>query len=379
MLSKRRMISKLTAMVVSGCVLFWVSIVMLGCAFATLQPLEFGIEYNKNTRKLLENKVFQGGRHFVGIGHTFVKLPAHRMILAFTTWPQLGRGLAECTDDDSEEEEVENLCLEGVMADQEEIRNSYTQVYGPVSCRTNDGLKITVETAITFSLGIGRDDPEKDKEDDLYFPPPTTERLRKSLVWIYHVGGEEGWKQLVHQASKAVLRDEVSRHNASAFYQDRKRMGNLVTSRMMEHFETHLKMTVHALDMTSVLFPAEFEAAIQRTEIAKQRKFQATYEQETRIIESETLKAQSETRAGTLNETAARFAEAELLAKTITADIIQYKIGMQGEAFRSVKEIMGMEENQDLLNFMWLMSVGDHEGSQLTFDQTVPTSLLHSE
>jgi len=57
--------------------------------------------------------------------------------------------------------------------------------------------------------------------------------------------------------------------------------------------------------------------------------------------------------------------------------IIQYKIGMEGEGFKSAKQVMGLTENEDLLNFMWLMAVGGHEGSQLTFDQTVPQSLLH--
>lgn len=374
------MISKLSAAVVCVSVFLFVSVILLACAFQTLEPLEFGIEYNMNTRKLNEDRVLQGGRHFVGVGHTFIRFPAHRMILAFTSWPQLGKGQEECGNDDSEEDAVDSLCLEGVMFDQELIRRAYTQLYDPVACRTNDGLKITVEMSITYSLGLGRgDSAQKDGNDDenLYYPPPVPETLRKSLVWLFGVGGEEGWRDLAQQAAQAVIRDEVSRHNASAFFQDRQRIGNLVQDRMQGHFEKQLQMTVHHTDMTSVTYPAEFEDAIQRTEIAKQRKFQATYEQETRIIESETLRAQSEIRAGILNYTAGKKAEAEQLAKEITADIIQYKIGMSGEAYKEAKQTMGLSQNEDLLNFIWLMAVGGHEGSQLTFDQTVPESLLH--
>lgn len=38
-------------------------------------------------------------------------------------------------------------------------------------------------------------------------------------------------------------------------------------------------------------------------------------------------------------------------------------------------KITRFEDNEDLLTFMWLMSVTDAEGSYLTLDQSIPSGL----
>lgn len=56
-------------------VLYLVSIILVGCSFDTLGPLEAGIEFNTATKSINADQVFTSGRYFLGLGKAFLKFP----------------------------------------------------------------------------------------------------------------------------------------------------------------------------------------------------------------------------------------------------------------------------------------------------------------
>jgi len=73
------------------CILWWISVILFACAFSVLEPLEYGIEVNYNSYTVNYDKLHRGGRHFLGLGHAFIKYPANRVLLAYTEWQQIGQ------------------------------------------------------------------------------------------------------------------------------------------------------------------------------------------------------------------------------------------------------------------------------------------------
>lgn len=57
------------------CVLLLVSVILIAVSFSTLEPNEVGLDYNNNRKTVDSEKLWTGGRHFLGLGHGFVKYP----------------------------------------------------------------------------------------------------------------------------------------------------------------------------------------------------------------------------------------------------------------------------------------------------------------
>lgn len=438
--------------------MFWVVIILIACSIHTLEPLEFGIEMNKNTKTLLEDKVRQGGRHWLGLGHTFIRFPANRMILAYTDWPAVGSAQADCVEE-PEEEEVELKCSDGLLRDQDEITRRFVIKHKQIATRSRDGLKITVHGSMVFALGscplsaadvgltgpevtltgsalkaldnrlignsilsnmtVGSDvrlheelddngnggldlaewnryclgsahscPPGEGDEEDMYQPPKLSEQLKKSLVRLFRVAGDENWRNVISRIAEATIRDGVSKHVASEFYKNRNGIGQQVERELRCILSTS-EITVYDFDLLAVWYPQEFQEAIQETQIANQTIAEAEYRRKTQNIEAETNKLVNTIKAQTLNATANESALKEKVVKEYEARIIEYQIEQQGEALQTASDILGYSSaltsvggtnsKEDLLKFAWLMSLTNTDASQLTFEAPVPKELNWKE
>lgn len=132
------------------CTLLTVCIILFGCSFSVLEPLEFGIEYNLNSRQIDPNSIFQGGRHFLGLGHEFKVFPANRLVFSFMadSRPVGGSEDQDCdlADECETGEEDCKPCTAGQMPHDEKdlIGENFIVKDGPLSCRTFEGLIIEV-------------------------------------------------------------------------------------------------------------------------------------------------------------------------------------------------------------------------------------------
>eukprot|EP00003_Mantamonas_plastica_P024328 TRINITY_DN4512_c0_g1_i1.p1 TRINITY_DN4512_c0_g1~~TRINITY_DN4512_c0_g1_i1.p1 ORF type:complete len:510 (+),score=148.36 TRINITY_DN4512_c0_g1_i1:290-1819(+) len=74
------------------CFVLIISVVLFALSFQTLQPLELGLDYNGATVKIDESKVYTSGRHFLGLGHSFIKFPAKLVPFEYSNLANATRG-----------------------------------------------------------------------------------------------------------------------------------------------------------------------------------------------------------------------------------------------------------------------------------------------
>lgn len=280
-------------------ILFIPSIVLIACSVSLLEPLHYGIVVNMNTRQILgedtgiipgadmdplsgnvKPKVYQGGRHFLGLGREFVRLPAHRFLLTLSTWSQLGSGRnGDCDPDpltfpegsydepmDSDAEKG-TPCVEGVAPGGDETEDdekygmepdpgsggdiggavtgaylgggssefgvdlrNFVVKHAPLNCRTRDGLKVRIQLSVTASLGVV---PEASEEysrmvdggggapggGEAGAPNQPGPLLSASVLRLYKMAPRVAeWQRLAQNVASAAVRDEVSRHDANQYY-----------------------------------------------------------------------------------------------------------------------------------------------------------------
>lgn len=211
-----------------ACVFLWISIILFAVSFAVLEPHQFGIEVNGNSLQLNREVLFQGGRHFLGLGHSFYKLPANHVILSYSEYDKLGDTQKDgcLLDDECELQEGDcDYCLPGVPSSGTEeslVESQFLSQNPSLVCRTLEGLKVTVQAGIILKLGIYQETETETLQngDDLFYPPQPKLKLSQSLLGLFDAFGEEPL-ELAKIAAESAIRDEVSQHNVYDFYEKR--------------------------------------------------------------------------------------------------------------------------------------------------------------
>ena len=65
-------------------ILITISIILFASAFATIVPTYCGINFNSVTNDIDETRVYYEGRHWLGLGHTFIQYPMIWQIMDFS-------------------------------------------------------------------------------------------------------------------------------------------------------------------------------------------------------------------------------------------------------------------------------------------------------
>lgn len=81
------MVDEDKAKICAGCcgVLYLASIIMVGCAFSTLGPLDAGIEMNTATKSIDATRVYTSGRYFLGLGRAFLQFPRNFQTIEYSS------------------------------------------------------------------------------------------------------------------------------------------------------------------------------------------------------------------------------------------------------------------------------------------------------
>lgn len=61
------------------------SVIMVGCAFDTLDPLTAGVEYNTVSKQITADRVYTSGRYFLGLGRAFLEFPMNFQVIEYST------------------------------------------------------------------------------------------------------------------------------------------------------------------------------------------------------------------------------------------------------------------------------------------------------
>ena len=71
-----------------------ISGVLVGCSFSVLEYNEVGIDFDATSQSINEEKLFQNGRHFIGLAHSFFVYPTHLLTVEFAEDHSSGKQLS---------------------------------------------------------------------------------------------------------------------------------------------------------------------------------------------------------------------------------------------------------------------------------------------
>lgn len=73
-----------------GCgVIFLLSVILFAVSFDTLEPHYVAIKYNNNLKVIDNNRIYNNGRYFLGLGLSFIDFPIDCQIIDFRGWKAL--------------------------------------------------------------------------------------------------------------------------------------------------------------------------------------------------------------------------------------------------------------------------------------------------
>lgn len=165
-----------------GFVVILISCIMCCVAVHTCEKEAFCINKNGNSMQI-ENKLYSGGRYWIGAGHEMVNFSRRQYTLVMM--------------DDYSTSSTES---EGGF---------YSRKNWNVNGRSKDGLKIELGYALHFTVGTTHEEGDK-------------ELLFEELVSIYnHFGQKGGWRALVQRIALGAIKDVTTEYVAFDFFRIR--------------------------------------------------------------------------------------------------------------------------------------------------------------
>lgn len=282
------------------CVVVVALIILIILSFDTLEYQEMGLNYSWINQQV-EKKPFTSGRYYLGIGNHFIKFPAMVMNVYF-------------------------------------LNDLSSSTQGPaLKSRTKDGLNVDLEVSFQYRLELHK------------------------LYELYTTLGPDYEKTLVRMAIEQ-LTTAATMHNAHNFFNNRTTIGQEMHERLKTHFAEHACADVPFLQLRTVHLPAEFETAIQDTQVKQQDIQIASAEQSQNRVAYETRVLQAIQAVNVMNNQA--LAEAQATAAQNEAFCKQYEVttNLQAEALEQMKTAAKWDNTQ-LLSYMRLRAMREHPGA----------------
>lgn len=196
---------------------------------SVLEPWEFGLDYSIIT-KSVSDSAWPSGRHWIGIGHSFIKFPSV----------------------------VQNVQFSANGNGNKTLRS-----------RTADGLEVALELSFQYQLSVDQ------------------------LFDLYMMYGANFHDVFVRMAMD-LLTVAATKHQARAFFDNRTSIGADMEASLRKKFKEHAFCDVPLFQFQSVTLPKEFEGAIKQTQVAEQQIKRVYAEQHARVVEFETLVIQAQ-------------------------------------------------------------------------------------
>lgn len=180
------------------------------------EPTQMALDFDQIMLKIDEEKLWQNGRHFIGLGHEFIRFPR----------------------------------------EQQEIRFPDGGSYNSLTARTKDGLRIEMDISFQFTLLTQVD----------------------MIVELFYTWGM-AYNDAYSTIARSVLRDVAAEWYAYDFFANRtnveRQMFNDLSPALFD-----VAATLETLQLMDVRFPVQFDNMLQETEAVRQGIKRALFEQE---------------------------------------------------------------------------------------------------
>jgi len=276
---------------------------------------EQALNYSMLTRKA-ERQTYTAGRYWIGPFNYFIKFPVVLTTIQF-----------------SDAKMQTDLAQSG----EAELRS-----------RTKDGLDVFIELSFQYQVQTS------------------------SLYDLYtNLDGYPVYHDTYVRLAIDRLTEAATQFTANEFFIDRTRIGKEMEELLRQDFERRLYSTIFSFQLRSVGLPAEFEEAIQETEVMKQDLKVAMMEQNSTRVSLQTSLMQAERRTRVMANKASGQAQSIMLANT--ADISQFLSTQEKSADSYSGVLKSLDSNErEMLSYMQARVLRDHPGDKTMIGLQVP-------
>jgi len=293
---------KATVIIILAVILI-VSIILFSVSWATLEPTEYGFDYNSVTGTVDTSYVYTGGRYFLGLGHSFITFPKTTAVLEFST--------------------------------------NASALGDPVQTRSYDGVALTIEFSFLYQL----------REDD--------------LASVYNSFGQLYLDPLLKSAQSAVLAS-AGNWTAYSYWLNRSAVVASFQQAIEDTISGTYACDIVSFQLLSVSLPSQFEQSIIDTQVQEQLVIQTGYAQQVTAIQSQisNLWAQTNaTNAVTLANANATSITLVNLAQVQAYNFTQYR---QNEALLFLMTTLNMTTDE-LLAYLKARTISQKSGGKVVF------------
>jgi len=258
--------------------------------------LRIGLDYNTILQSI-SPEAWTTGRHWLGLGHRFVKFPSTVITVQFSHDAPGASG-------------------------------------GPLRSRTYDGLEVSLEISFQYQLA------------------------QSSLYQMYTTFGPE-YHNLFVKMGMDLLTVAATHHYARAFFVNRTMIGDRMEQSLRTHFRESAFVDVPLFQFQAVSLPGEFESAIKETQVAEQKIRNVQAQQKMRRVEFETEVIQAQRYVQVRSQQATAMAESIALKNNAAIASLNATQLCAAEAFQKILELFGGDSNK-LLKYMKVRAMRDH-------------------
>jgi len=283
------------------CIILFVGMCLFIASWAIVDPTYMGISRNKMTSHIVEDKVYFEGRHFVGVSNEFILYPM--------AWQ-----LIEFTDDDSIGE-----------------TNYVCKVDGPLDAVTSDGLSLSVELSLYFTI------------------PP------QQLINFYHNYGID-YQDTIANECKRVLKDTMTKFKYEEVFKGRLAISKAMAANLNRSLARR-RCVLEKLLLRGIYFSYSMEENIENSVIADQRATANLYQNNITMINAEIdgLRKEYDYKinikiAEAKKEASVIIQEAKAYANTVYAN-------STAQAWEKYQEKTGLD-TESLLRVQWARTLG---------------------
>lgn len=263
-----------------------VTVILVILGFQKLEVNEVGIDYSANSLTINTDKLYSNGIYFIGVGHSFIKFPRKQL----------------------------ELSMKGRRG---------------ITARTNDGLVVTLETKMLYSLDI-----------DI-----------NSLASLYLMFKED-YTVPIENICRSVIRDVASEFTAFQFWTERSNittaMDRELTNRLDDIF-----VKVETFLLSSYTLPSAFQTVIDTTEVQRQEMNKVQFELDRVSQETQAMILKSEEQVLQINTVTISSVQKIALAATSEVYKLEVSIDQEIQGYKNIKEQLNFTVDQ-LTTFIWL-------------------------
>mmetsp|Transcript_33995 Transcript_33995/g.108489 ORF Transcript_33995/g.108489 Transcript_33995/m.108489 type:complete len:325 (+) Transcript_33995:104-1078(+) len=289
------------------------SVLLFASSWDVLEPTEWGVVQNVFTGyvELDPERVFEGGRHFIWLRHSFIKFPRRLVNLEFSDF---GRGESD---------------------------------QAPISART----------------GPDPDDKESGGQPIRLCVAFQYQIARRDVPRIYQTFGALHEASYLRFAQQAIT-NEAQMFTPRAFWTDRKKVEGQLLGKVNETLYRQGYATVHDLQLLRVDFNSNYEDTITSIQLQEQLKVTKTYQLEVTRVSKEVdiLSAEAEAAIARINAQAQR--EASVTINQASAAAIQMEQGAKATWYAKLKATLGWS-NDDFLRYVKIKSLNAQPGGSV--------------